>query len=492
MFLYKPIGEMAEEVYGEIDPISASISQIKPGTIAAAPGVDVDLMKSLDKDPLEVVVEIPAAKSKRGWNYKPESLQDIVNYVNENTLSGFLGHQKPENLSNEFKTPVTHWVGAEMKDNKAYFRGIVDAAAPDLKRWIRTKRVKEVSIFGYPKIKRDAAGVNVVGYKPLSIDWTPLHRPGMPTSIVGMEMDNLDAKGEQLDGTFEQLKQELKESVKNALNTKDGQDYVGIKNIRYDNNTVIVEHEQKDQPTRLYSIPFSIEKDNKIALGDKTEVTEKRVYEPVTSGEMDDKGGIEIMDFKEIMTNLNGLLQTGKVTYSQVFGQMGLTKDKIAGEMEDIKHAVDAEDTLGKIKENLKIKGEMDIVDITRKENETLEKVKEALGVTGEMDVVDAAKKAHESVENSKKAEFQKTVDDVVKEKVAGEMAQNLVKKMLKVEDGAAKEVISGEIDNILKDDFVKNFISSEHIDMSPGINGITDNRGTESSGSLKTRRVSI
>lgn len=491
MFLYKPIGEMDSEVYGEIDPINASISQIKPGTISAAPGVDVDLMKSMDKDPLEVVVEIPAAKSKRGWNYKPEALQDIVNYVNQNTLSGFLGHQKPENLSNEFKIPVTHWVGAEMKDNKAYFRGIVDAAAPDLKRWIRTKRIKEVSIFGYPKIKRDTSGVNVVGYNPLSIDWTPLHRPGMPTNVVGMEMDNLEAGGEQLDGTFEQLKQELKESVKSVLNVKDGQDYVWIKNIRYDNNIVIVEHEQRDQPTKLYSIPFSIDKDNKIALGDKTEVMEKRIYEPVTSSEMDNKGGNLNMEFKEIMANLNGLLQTGKVTYSQVLGEIGLTKEKIAGEMADVKSAVDAENLLFKIKDNLKITGEMDIVNTIKKENETLEKVKEALGVTGEMDIVDAAKKAHEAVENSKKAEFQKTIDDVVKEKVAGEIAQNLVKKMLKVENGATKENISGEIDNILKDDFVKSFISGEHIDMAPGIGTLTDNKN-ETSGILKARRISI
>jgi hypothetical protein len=48
-------------------------------------------------------------------------------------------------------------------------------------------------------------------------------------------------------------------------------------------------------------------------------------------------------------------------------------------------------------------------------------------------------------------------------------MAQNLVKKMLKVEDGATKEVISGEIDNILKDEFVKNLISQEHLDIPAG-----------------------
>jgi hypothetical protein len=352
MFLYKPIGEMADEVYGEMDSLSASISQVKPSDIPLSQGVDLDLMKSMDKDPLEVAVEIPATKSKRGWNYKPESLKNIVDYVNQNTLNGFLGHQKAEDVSTQFVPPVTSWIGAKMQGNKAYFRGLIDADAAQLKRWIRTGRIKEVSIFGFPKLKKNSGTgeMDVTGYNPLSIDWTPLHRPGMPTSIVGMEMN----------------------SIKND----------------------------------------------------------------------DNKGG-KTMDFKELMQNLKGLLQTGSVTYKQIFGELGITKELIAGEMEDVKQAVDA-------------KG-------------TLDKVKEALAVTGEMDIVDVAKKAHEAVENAEKAGFQKIVDDVVKEKITGEMAQNLIKKMLKVEDGATKEVISGEIDNILKDEFVKNLISQEHLDMPTG-----------------------
>ncbi|MBV4447447.1 hypothetical protein KM799_12615 [Clostridium tyrobutyricum] len=353
MFLCKPIGEMADELYGEMDSLSASISQVKPSDIPLAQGVNLNLMKSMDKDPLEVAVEIPATKSKRGWNYKPESLKNIVDYVNTNTLNGFLGHQKAEDVSTQFVPPVTSWIGAKMNGNKAYFRGLIDADAAQLKRWVRTGRIKEVSIFGFPKLKKNSGTgeMDVTGYNPLSIDWTPLHRPGMPTSIVGMEMDST---------------------------------------IKNDNN----------------------------------------------------KGG-KTMDFKELMQNLKGLLQTGTVTYKQIFGELGITKELIAGEMEDVKQAVDA-------------KG-------------TLDKVKEALTVTGEMDVVDIAKKAHEAVVNAEKAGFQKVVDDVVKEKVTGEMAQNLVKKMLKVEDGAAKEVISGEIDNILKDEFVKNLISEEHLDMPTG-----------------------
>jgi hypothetical protein len=202
MFVNIPYGEMADIINGEMDSVNAILSSMKPSDIPLSSGVDIESLKAADDDPLEVVVEIPATKSKRGWNYTTKSLQDIVDYTKQYTLNGFLGHQKPENVSTEFVPPVTHWIGAEMKGDKAYFRGLVDADATNLKRWLRTKRIKEVSIFGYPKLKKGAKGeMNVVGYNPLSIDWTPLHRPGMPTSIVAMEMD--DPNGEQLDGTFE-------------------------------------------------------------------------------------------------------------------------------------------------------------------------------------------------------------------------------------------------------------------------------------------------
>ncbi|QXE19533.1 hypothetical protein [Clostridium sp. 001] len=359
MFLYKPIGEMDSEIYGEMDALGASLSSVKPSDIPLAQGVDLNYMKSMDKDPLEVAVEIPATKSKRGWNYKPESLKNIVDYVNTNTLNGFLGHQKAEDVSTQFVPPVTSWIGAKMDGNKAYFRGLIDADAPQLKRWVRTGRIKEVSIFGFPKLKKNTGTgeMDVTGYNPLSIDWTPLHRPGMPTSIVGMEMDS------------------------------------------------------------------TIKSDD------------------------DNKGG-KAMDFDEIIKNLKGLLQTGKVTYNQIIKALGMTKETVSKEMEDVRQAFSDE--------------------------ETLTKVKEALAITGEMDVVDVAKKAHEAVANTEKAGFQKVIDDTVKEKVAGEMAQNLVKKMLKVEDGASKEVISGEIDNILKDEFIKNLISQEHLDIPAGTAGVS------------------
>lgn len=446
-------------VHGEMDNVNAMLTTTSPSSIPLAAGVDIEQLKQMDDDPLEVVVEIPAGKSKRGWNYTPKSLQDIVNYTMANTLNGFLGHQKAEDISNQFLPPVTHWIGAEMRGNSAYFRGLIDAAAKDLKRWIRTKRIKEVSIFGFPELKKNNATgeMDVIGYEPLSIDWTPLHRPGMPTKIVGMEMD--DVSGEQLDGTFEKLREDLREAAKVYFNVGD-RDYVWVRSIRYDNSTFVVEYEQQNQPTKLYSIPFTIE-NNEVKLGEKTEVIEKRVYEPANpAGEMN-KGGNNVT-FQEMMEKLANQIKSGQITYGQVLGEMGITPEIAAGEMEEIKVALEAK--------------------------ETLDKVSEALGVTGEMDIVEVAKEGKKAIDESKKEGFEQLVNETIAEKVSGEMAQGLVKKMLQVEDGATKEVIAGEIDKILADDFMKKVLSDKHIDNGTGIGSTS----TQTSTGLVTRRAQI
>ncbi|MGE7225601.1 transcriptional regulator [Paenibacillus sp. PDC88] len=171
--------------------LSAVLSgEMRPAEIPAAPGIDVAAIKAGDNDPMEVVVEVPAGKSTRGWNYTAESLNAIVKHVNQQTLSGFLGHQKPDEVETAFERPVTHWIGARMENGRAYFRGVIDAAAQDLKRWIRAGRIKQVSIYGMPKLQTVGGETQVIDYKPLSIDWTPLNRSGMPTRIVAIgEMD---------------------------------------------------------------------------------------------------------------------------------------------------------------------------------------------------------------------------------------------------------------------------------------------------------------
>ncbi|MFD5022295.1 hypothetical protein ACFWMP_25675 [Paenibacillus sp. NPDC058367] len=189
-------GEMAEEdrlfrLFGGV------AGEMSVEDIPSAPGVDVEAIKQGDTDPYEVVVEIPVGKSKRGWNYTHKSLQDIVDAVNTRTLAGFKGHQKAEDVSNQFIDPATHWIGAKMTEKAAYFRGIIDQKEPDLKRYLRTGRIKQVSIFGRPALKTASGETQVVGYDPLSIDWTPLDRMGMPTRIVAVsgEMWDLDGGG---------------------------------------------------------------------------------------------------------------------------------------------------------------------------------------------------------------------------------------------------------------------------------------------------------
>ena len=190
--------------------------------IPVSDAVDLDALKDGDDDPLEVVVEVPVGKSKRGWNYTEQAIQDIVDHVNEYTLNADLGHQRPEDVSNEFRPPVTHWVGAKMEGQSAYFRGVVDAAAKDLKRWIRAGRVKQVSIFGQPLIQKVSGETHVVGYKPLSIDWTPLDRMGMPTRIVAVgEMEDVSETTEaEKEGDEPMKPEEILSALKEAYENK--------------------------------------------------------------------------------------------------------------------------------------------------------------------------------------------------------------------------------------------------------------------------------
>lgn len=182
---------------GEMVRLTAAIAgEVRVEDVPVGASVDLVALKAGDTDPLEVVVEVPAGRSKRGWNYTPQALQRIVGEVMKQGLPGFLGHQKAEDVAHEFPRPVTHWVGGLWRDGKAYFRGVIDAAAGDLKRWIRAKTVRTVSIFGAPTLATAGGETQVVDYHALSIDWTPLGRAGMPTAVVALgEMDSIEPAG---------------------------------------------------------------------------------------------------------------------------------------------------------------------------------------------------------------------------------------------------------------------------------------------------------
>jgi hypothetical protein len=363
--------ESLKEAVGEVYAVQAVISgEMQVNDVPLASWADLQALKAGDLEPLEVVVEIPAGKSKRGWNYKPEALQKIVGEVMSQGLPGFLGHQKPEDVDHQFPMPVTHWVGAMWKDGKAYFRGVIDKAAADLKRWIKAKTVRTVSIFGIPKLQQAGGETHVVDYRPLSIDWTPLGRAGMPTSVV--------------------------------------------------------------------------------AIGEMDEIL---------SG-----GGENPMSWKEIVAQLKQMLASKEVTLGQVVGEMGWKAQDVAGEI-DAKWLQEVTSAM-----------------------ETLGKVKEAMGVTGEMDMLQVATEARKALDEKTAVEREKLIDEVLKEKVVGEMAQALVKKMLQVPEGATKEQIAGEIDKLLEDETIKTAISKFYTDKPPVIGGGSGEETT----TLRVKRQAI
>lgn len=377
MWLNKPVGEMAQNTNEMIRVGAFIVGEMRPDDIPLARDVDLQAIKAGDEDPLEVVVEIPAGKSTRGWNYLPSSLQAIVKHVQEQTLNGFLGHQKAEDVSNKFEEPVTHWIGAVWKDNKAYFRGVIDQKAKDLKRWIRAKRIKQVSIFGIPKLEQKGSETNVVDYQPLSIDWTPLDRSGMPTNVVAIgEMDEI------IGGTDEKT------------------------------------------------------------------------------------GGSVEMNWKELIAKIKAMLASGEVTRAQILAEFGWDVQDVAGEMN---------------KEWLQA--------LLQSKN-SLQKVAEVFGISGEMDDTALAllKDGAQALVEKKKNNHEQTVASVVKEKVAGEMAQNLVLKMVRVTENATKEDIAGEVTRVMEDETVKSLIDRYYTDNPP----ITSHGNGSQTQGTRTKRVSI
>ena len=175
---------VVSHIVGEIAPADIPLSSVVSDD-------DLATLKAGDDDPMEVVIEVAPGKSSRGWNYTPAAIRKLVDHVQARTLSGILGHQREEDLSTQFVSPASHWIGAKWdeQNQRAYFRGVIDRTQPDLKRWIRAKRITQPSIFTRPTLRRN----EVIDLEPLSIDFAPLGRAGMQTA-------NIVAWGEMKDG----------------------------------------------------------------------------------------------------------------------------------------------------------------------------------------------------------------------------------------------------------------------------------------------------
>lgn len=428
--------------------------------IPVAGWANTDALKKGDDDPLEVVMAVPAGKSTRGWNYTENALNSIVGEVNSVGLPGFLGHQKAENVATEFPQPVTHWIGAKMQDGVAYFRGLIDKSAPDLKRWVRGKAVSQVSIYGYPQLQQNAVTgeTDVTDYKGLSIDWTPLNRAGMPTSVAALsgEMDSVTAPA---DTSHEELREALRNAAYEKLGAT-GRTYVGVSSV-YDDYFVANKDDMENNKTRYYKISYSKAPDSgSIILGEPVEVMRKESWEPVTSGEM---GGTKMNKA------LKDLLDAGTITQDDIkaaCGEMDSTGEKPPEQKEPPKPA-----SLG------------GVIESTQRSAFEMA-CGEMFGGKSGTDLIAAIKQA---AQLAKAQGVEARIDKTVKAKVSGEMAQNLVKKMLRVPDDATEEQIAGEIDSVLADDTVKAFLAQSHIDTVPpasqGGNGCNDASGFFSTG---------
>ncbi|SDO86330.1 hypothetical protein [Selenomonas ruminantium] len=421
--------------------------------IPVAGWADVDALKAGDDDPLEVVMAVPAGKSTRGWNYTANALNSIVGEVNSVGLPGFLGHQKAENVATEFPQPVTHWIGAKMDKGVAYFRGLIDKSAPDLKRWVRGKAVSQVSIYGYPQLEQNAVTgeTDVTDYKGLSIDWTPLNRAGMPTSVAAIsgEMDSISAP------TADTSHEELREALRSAAYTKLGggdRDYVYVNSV-YDGYFIASMDKDGESKSRSYKITYSKAPDGKeLLLGEPSEVKRREVWEPVIAGE---QKGAETGMKKE----LKDLLDAGTITQDDL--------KAACGEMDNGKQPENAPNAFEKAC------GEM------------------FGGKTGN-ELMEAVKGAAEALNKANAKSVDDLIDKTVKEKVCGEMAQGLVKKMLRLPENPTAEQISGEIDSVLADNTVKAVLAQAHIDTVPPAGSTGEGNNENSSGYFTTATAAL
>ena len=150
---------------------------------------------------------------------------------------------------------------------------------------------------------------------------------------------------------------------------------------------------------------------------------------------------------------------------------------------------------------NNKLKALLDVGTITKDDlkqacgeigisnNEEPNKIEQAcgemFGKTGD-ELLNDIKSAAELLKQSNNKNKEKIIDKVISEKVSGEMAQNVVKKMLHT-DSTDEATIAGEIDSILADKSVQALLANTKIDIVPPINGDNSNNSF-----FVTKKVSI
>ncbi len=273
------------------------------------------------------------------------------------------------------------------------------------------------------------------------------------------------------DGSHEGLREALAMALRDKYKNKDT--YIWVRRVFDD--YVIVEYEA-DGPPKLYKIGYGVLEGKILLSGDVEEVEEQTIYTPV-SGEMSTKGD-EDMSLKEMLAAIRSAMAKGETDLEKVLGEIGLTKEQVveqfAGE-QIAKFKTGAEfgaklsTTLGfgeetEAKDALKVAGEM--AEVWKALGYDKDKPEKPAEAVGEMVT---------SIEAQTKEAHAKLIEETIQEKVTGEQAQVLVTKMLNVADGATKEEIVGEIDNILADEAIKTILGKNFVEPSVPRGGSTE-----------------
>ena len=215
----RQVSELSSEV-AVLTPAEASVIEVP-----FAKGFDLEALKKVDDDPFFATVLIKAGKGDQGTGplYDESLLQNLEAQFNSKRPPGYKGHQDPENVSWEYREPVTAWVGARFVSGpegqgELYVKGYIPPTSDELRMQLRLAEagadvINSVSIFGV----RDVKDGVVTKFDLWSLDWTPKGRAGMETALVGVS-------GEQAEK--EEVQMATREEVIASIQVSDVPDHV--------------------------------------------------------------------------------------------------------------------------------------------------------------------------------------------------------------------------------------------------------------------------
>lgn len=178
------------------------------------------------------------------------------------------------------------------------------------------------------------------------------------------------------------------------------------------------------------------------------------------------------MTLQEMLAAIRSALAKGETTVKDILGEVGITKEQAieAVAKDDFEKLTKGAKLALALKESLGLSDDLTVEQAKALAAE-MTAVWSALGfdkakpedpakVVGEMvqAQAEAARKAREA-----------TIDKLIAEKVTGEQAQALVKRMLNVAEDATEEQIVGEIDALLADEAVKGVLGKLYVDKPAG-----------------------